>query len=135
MGNPELKTRYHADLGFLQFVERHELIAEDPKARKEYEFWLNEQLLWARERALLEADAIIEGIAKGRAKVIAKGRAEAIAEVIAEGEAKAYLKVALKAFQKARPGEDLSIIAQSLIDDDIPPDIIQNARELVESKR
>ena len=53
----------------------------------------------------------------------------------AEGEAKAYLKAALKAFQKARPGEDLSIIAQSLIEDDIPPDIIQNARELVENKR
>ena len=127
MGNPELRARYEATLDFLQFAKRHELIAGDPKTRKEYELWLNEQLLWVRERALLKADAIVEGIAKGRAKVLAENEAK--------GEAEAYLKVALKAFQKAGPGDDLSTIAQSLNDYDIPPDIIQNARELIESKR
>ena len=41
MGNPGLKACYDADPGFLQFVERHELVAGDPKARKDYEQWLN----------------------------------------------------------------------------------------------
>ena len=115
MGNPGLKTYYDADEGFKQFADRHEKEAGKSITRRECEPWLNEQRLWVIEYARGKAEDEARGMAKGRAET--------------------YLEAALKAFQRARPGEDLSVIAQSLSILDIPPGIIQYAREQVESKR
>ena len=111
MANPDLKAYYDDNPGFKQFVDRHGLVSGDPKIREEFQLWLDEEKQLAKE-------------------FLQYGK-----EKEARGRADTYLEIALKAFQKARPGEDLSAIAQSLSDDGFPPDIIQTAREQVESER
>ena len=128
-----LNAFYESDPGFKQFVDRHGTVAGDPDAIKEYNLWLMEERLQLNEYALREARGYDKGLAEGLAEGEAKGLAEGEAKGLAEGEAK-ILGIALKAFQKARPGEDLSAIAQLLSDFGIPPDVIQTAREQVEGR-
>ena len=115
MGEPELKSFYDHEPGFLQFVERHALVAGDPETRREYDTWRHEQWL----RALDLRDKINEGRAEGRAEGIDLGK----------------LEIALEAFKKAGPGEDFSIIERRLIDWGVSPNAVQTARKLVESER
>jgi predicted transposase/invertase (TIGR01784 family) len=110
-----LKTYYDADPGFAQFVDRHGLVASDPKTKSEYKHWLINQIAddehkYRHDLALL---------------------AEAKPGIIAERD----MEYATEEFRNLKPGDDISKVIEKLSRLHVPKDIIESARKQVEAER
>jgi hypothetical protein len=112
---PRLKEFYSYDCGFAQFVERHGMVASDPKAREEYDLWRYNQWLTMKEASRNKA----EGRAEGRA----------------EGSDERNMEIASKAFRKAKSADNFLGIIETLREFDIPEETIQIALDEVKASK
>jgi hypothetical protein len=106
-----LKQFYKLDPGFAQFVDRHGLVAADPKVRRYYDLWLLDQALWAEE--LEEMRANYEAI----------------------GKAKRDIEITLKAFRRTTSDADWLNTTKTLREFDIQEDAIESACAKVKAER
>jgi predicted transposase/invertase (TIGR01784 family) len=122
-----LRAYYEVDPGFAQFVDRHGLVASNPRTRRAYDFWVIEQQLALEEKTTWLDQGRAEGEAEGRAKGEAEGRAK--------GEAENSLKIALNAFRKATSETDSRNVAATLKAYGLPVKIIEKARAKVKAEQ
>jgi hypothetical protein len=134
-----LQEFYDYDLGFAQFVERHGIVASDPKVREEYDLWRIEQLVTMEEafrnRAEGKAEGITEGITIGRGEGITEGITIGRGEGISIGRDGRNMEFALKAFRKAISDDSFPGIIETLREFDIPEETINIAMDEVKANK